>query len=182
MRGILEAPISLQVYPEMTLEDLFITIANYRVLIVFFILGAPWFTYLICYFIPGQKEEPFVLSVNLGLAVLSMLLLSGYLAFATNTGGWQRVIRQADMLLLLMPPYYLIASLWISRQRLPLQQIPAFRTLQGLVAMAGVFLICSWLLSTIRIIFFSYLPFTTFLWLLALLLGLAYWGYRKVFG
>jgi hypothetical protein len=164
----------------MTLEGLFLAIATYKVPIILGILAAPWLTYLICYFIPGQREEPFVLSINLGLAVLSLLMLSGYLAYATNTGGWQQVVTQADLFLLFLPPYYLIASLWISRQRLPLQLIPAFRTLQGLAMMAGMFLALSWLFSRIHLIFFSYLPLTAFLWLLAILLGIGYAGYRKL--
>lgn len=166
----------------MTLESLFGAIVEYRVPIILLILAAPWLAYLICYLIPGQKEEPFVLSVNLGMATLGMLLLSGYLAYATNTGGWQLVVRQADVLLLLLPPYHLIASLWLSRQRLPLQLIPAFRTLQGIAMMAGAFLLLSWFASRIHIIFFSFLPFTSFLWVLAIVVGMGYLGYRKVVG
>ena len=48
--------------------------------------------------------------------------------------------------------------------------------------MAGVFLALSWLLSRIRIVLFSFLPFSTFLWGLALLLGVGYIGYLRVFG
>lgn len=165
----------------MTLESLFGAIVAYRIPIILLLLATPWLTYLICYFIPGKKEEPFLLSVNLGLATFSMILLSGYLAYATNTGGWRLVVQQADLFLLFLPPYHLITSLWLSKQRLPLQLIPAYRTLQGLVMMAGVFLFVSWLMSRIRIIFFSYIPFTTFLWLLAIALGIGYLGYRKVF-
>jgi hypothetical protein len=166
----------------MTLESLFLVIHQYRVPLILLVLSAPWITYLICYCIPGQKEEPFVLSINLGFAVFSLLLLAGYLAYATNTGGWALVVKQADILLLFLPLYYLIASLWISYQRLPLQQIPAFRTLQGMAMLAGVYVVTSWLASRIHIIFFSYIPFNFFLVLLALLLAIAYAGYRRIFG
>ncbi|NET31905.1 MAG: hypothetical protein F6K19_07860 [Cyanothece sp. SIO1E1] len=164
----------------MTLETLFSAIQAYRVPIVLIVLAAPWLTYLICYFIPGRREEPFVLSVNLGLAVFSLLLWASYLAYATNTGGWQLVVKQADIALLCLPLYYIIASLWISRQRIPLQMIPAFRTLQGIAMLAGTFLLLSWLAGRIRLIFFSYLPLTVFLCLLAILLGLGYAGYRRI--
>ena len=110
----------------MTLEGLFQMIVQYREEISFSMLIAPWLTYVICFLIPGKLEEPFVLSVNLTLATISMLMLTGYLAYATNTGGWEQVVKQADIFLPILPPYYSIVSLWISRQRLPLNQIPAY--------------------------------------------------------
>ncbi|MGB5634657.1 MAG: hypothetical protein WBM44_14345 [Waterburya sp.] len=166
----------------MTLEALFSNIATDRIPIIIILLGSPWMTYLVCYFIPGKKEEPYLLSFNLGLSMVSMLLLSGYLAYVTNTDGWQKVIKQADILLLFLPPYHLITSLWLSSLRIPLQSVPAFRTLQGLTMLGGVFMILSWLASKIHIVLFSYLPFSSFLGILAVLLGIGYVGYRRLFG
>jgi hypothetical protein len=162
----------------MSLETFF---TEYRVPIIFFMLATPWLTYLICYFIPGSDEEPFFLSANLWLSVLSMLMLAGYLAYVTNTGGWEKLVKEADLFLLIIPPYHLIASTWLSQQRMPLHQIPAFRTLQGLVLMGGIYLVFSWMASRIYIVFFSYMPFNSFLLILAVLLGIGYLGYRKVF-
>ncbi len=162
----------------MTLDTLFTT---YRIPIILWMLVTPWVTYLICYFIPGKREEPVMLSANLWLSVLSMLTLAGYLAYVTNTGGWEQLVHQADFLLLLLPPYHLITSLWLSRQRLPLEMIPAFRTLQGLAMMGAIYLVFSWMASRIYIVFFSYMPFSSFLFILAVLLGVGYLGYRKVF-
>ncbi|MEO1446930.1 MAG: hypothetical protein AAFV46_12005 [Cyanobacteria bacterium J06635_11] len=164
----------------MSLETLYSQILVYRFPITLLLFGSPWVTYLACVLIPTKREEPFLLSVNLALSTLSILMLVGYLAYATNTGGWSRVVTQADVLLLLLPPYHLIASLWLSKIRLPLQRIPAFRTMQGLVMMGGAFLALSWVLSKIRIVFFSYLPFGTFLGLMGLLLAVGYAGYRKL--
>ncbi|MDJ0572683.1 MAG: hypothetical protein QNJ53_27080 [Pleurocapsa sp. MO_192.B19] len=166
----------------MTLEALFSNIALYHIPIILILLFSPWMTYLACHFIPGKKEEPYLLSINLGLSMVSMLLLSGYLAYVTNTDGWQKVIKQADILLLFLPTYHLITSLWLSSLRIPLQSIPAFRTLQGLTMLGGVFMVLSWLASKIHIVLFSYLPFSSFLVILAVLLGLGYVGYRKLFG
>ena len=164
----------------MTLLDLFIAIAHYQIPLILFLIGTPWITYLACYAIPGKREEPYLLSFNLGISVTSMLLLAGYLAYTTNTGGWQKVAQEANIFLLFLPPYHLITSVWLSKQRLPLQSIPAFRTLQGLVILGGVFLAFSWLASKIHIVLFSRMPFSTFLAIIALLLALAYWGYRQM--
>ena len=166
----------------MTLEALFSNIAVYRIPIILILLGSPWMTYLACYFIPGKKEEPYLLSFNLGLSMVSMLLLSGYLAYVTNTDGWQKVIKQTDILLLFLPTYHLIISLWLSSLRIPLKSIPAFRTLQGLTMLGAVFMVLSWLASKIHIVLFSNLPFSSFLGILAVLLGIGYVGYRKLFG
>ena len=166
----------------MTLADLFSNIAVYRIPIISILIASPLITYITCYLIPGKREEPYLLSFNLGISMVSMLLLSGYLAYVSNTGGWQKVVEQADILLLFLPPYHLIASLWLSSHRIPLQTIPAFRTLQGLTMLGGIFMVLSWLASKIHIVLFSYLPFGMFLGILAVLLGVGYAGYRKIFG
>jgi hypothetical protein len=166
----------------MTLETLFLKLMEYRAILVPALFLAPWLAYLLCAVISGKREEPFILSLNLGLAVLSLLMWAGYLVYATSTGGWQQVIRQADVMLLLAPVYYFATSLWLSRYRLPLSDIPAFRTIQGLAIMVGVFLALSWLMSRVHIVFFSYIPFSLFLLLIVTLLGIGYTGYRKVVG
>lgn len=166
----------------MTFADLFSNIAFYRIPIILILIASPWITYITCYLIPGKREEPYLLSINLGISMVSMLMLSGYLAYVTNTGGWQQVVEQADILLLFLPPYHLIASLWLSSHRIPLPTIPAFRTLQGLTMLGGIFMVLSWLASKIHIVLFSYLPFGMFLGILAVLLGIGYAGYRKIFG
>ena len=164
----------------MSLGDLYGEIETYRWAIALLLSGSPWITYLGCFLIPGKREEPLLLSVNLALSTLSVLMLIGYLAFATNTGGWAKVVNQASVLLLVLPVYHLLISLWLSQLRLPLRRIPAFKTMQGIVMLGGAFLALSWVLSKIRIVLFSYLPFGTFLGLIALLIGLGYAGYLKL--
>lgn len=166
----------------MTFESVYLAIQAQKELLTILMVVSPWVAYVICKLIPGKREEPFILSANLTLSVISLLLWAGYLAYATNTGGWTLVVKQADLILLFLPLYHLITSLWLSRQCIPLELIPAFRTLQGLALMAGVFLTLSWLMARIRVVLFSFLPFPAFLWSLALLLGLGYIGYLKVIG
>ena len=164
----------------MSLGDLYSEILAYRVPIMLLLFGSPWMIYLSCFLIPGKREEPLLLSLNLGLSTLSILILAGYLAFAANTGGWEKIVNQTDILLLILPVYHLLVSLWLSQLRLPLRRIPAFRTMQGLVMIGGAFFALSWVLSKIRIVLFSYLPFGTFLGVIALLLMVGYAGYRKL--
>lgn len=164
----------------MSLEGLYTEILTYRVPIMLLLFGSPWITYLSCFLIPGKKEEPFLLSLNLALTTASLVMLVGYLAYATNTGGWTQVVRQADILLLLLPIYHAGVSLYLSRLRLPLSAIPAFRTMQGLVMISGALLAISWILERVRIVLFSYIPFETFLGLIAILLAIGYVGYRKL--
>jgi hypothetical protein len=166
----------------MTLQELYLFFLEHRAIIVGLMLAAPWLSWLICIAIPGQQEEPLVLNLNLGLALVSLLGELGYLLYATNTGGWTRVVREADLLLLLAPLYYVGVSLWVSSQRLPLSQLPAFRVIQGLGMIAAAYLLLSWILSKIRLIFFSYLPLGFFLLLLVTLVGLAYLGYLRLRG
>ena len=166
----------------MTLKELFLLFLQYRELILGLMLIAPWLSWLICVAIPGKREEPLVLNLNLGLALLIVLGEIGYVLYATNTGGWTKVVREADILLLLAPLYYVTVSLWLTRQRLPLEQLPAFRVLQGVGMIAIAYLVLSWIGSKLRLVLVSYLPFGFFLLLLASLFGLAYLGYLRLRG
>ena len=61
----------------MTFQDLFSLLVQYKPLLLGIMLFAPWVALAICVVIPGQKEEPFVLSFNLGMALLSLVLAVG---------------------------------------------------------------------------------------------------------
>ena len=164
----------------MTLQSLFLWFTEHRNELVLTFLIAPWLAWLICLAVPGKKEEPYVLSVNMSLALVSLLLWVGYLAYANSTGGWSKIVKEADFLLLLVPPYYVGASIWLTRTRLSLSQIYAFRLLQGLAAMAVVYLVLGWFASKVRFFFISYIPYWVFLVALLLLLGLGYWGFLQM--
>ncbi|GAB4211726.1 MAG: hypothetical protein OHK0012_04750 [Synechococcales cyanobacterium] len=166
----------------MTLQNLYEDLNTYAVGIALVMLITPWLIWVLCDLIPGEWEEPWVLSANLALAVVALLMWAGYLAYATNTAGWAKVVQEANVLLLIAPPYYVLTSLWVSRQRLPLAEIPFFRSLQGVMIMAAVYMVFSAILARSRIIFFSYVPFSQILWLLALLLLVGYIGYRRLVG
>lgn len=165
----------------MTLQDLFLLFVEHQTLIIGLILVAPWLSWLICVMIPGESEEPIILGINLGLALLCLLTELGYLVYATNTGGWTKVVKEADLLLLLAPIYYLGVSLWLSRQRLPLSQLAPVRVVRGFSLIVAAYLLLSWIAAKIKIIIFSYLPFGLFLLFIFALLGLAYWGYLTIF-
>ncbi|ERN41151.1 hypothetical protein KR51_00022790 [Rubidibacter lacunae KORDI 51-2] len=167
----------------MTIEQLFAAIAFWRVPLVLLMLAAPWITYLICHTIPGQSEEPAVLSVNLGLSMLSSILWLGYLLYAVNIGGgWQQVVRKDDVGLLLLPPYCFLTSLWIARRRLPLELVPATRMLRGLALISVGLFALFWLLGRIRIFIFYYVPFPVFLGIVLFLVATIYLGFSYLNG
>jgi hypothetical protein len=164
----------------MTLESIYQIFAQQALILVLFMLMAPWITWLICFLIPGYREEPFVLSVNLWLAMISVMFWVGYVAYATNTGGWAKVVTQANFFLLVAPIYYILTSIWVAKKRIPLEAVPAFQSLQGAAMLTVAFLMLSWFLGRIHIILFSFIPFTGILWFLAFVLGLGYIGYRQM--
>jgi len=163
-----------------TIADIFIFILNYKIPLMVILYAAPWVAWGLCMVIPGRREEAFLLSTNMAGALVCLILWVGYVAYALNTGGWVKIVHQADLLLLAAPPYYMLASIWLSRSRLPLESIPAYRTLQGLAMLAGVFLVLSWILNRIRIVFFSFFPLHLFFILVAGLLLIGYTGYRRL--
>ncbi|MGK7888559.1 MAG: hypothetical protein AB4042_04445 [Leptolyngbyaceae cyanobacterium] len=166
----------------MTIQDLFALLNQYQPLVLLLILAAPWLAWGICVAVPGQREEPFVLSLNLGMALISLLMAAGYLLYATNHGGWGRVFEEADILLMLAPCYYVGVSVWVTKQRLPLSQIPVVRAIQGLALIGVGYLGVGWFLRKIRIIVFSYIPFQYLLLLILGLIGVAYLGYQRLTG
>ena len=166
----------------MTIQDFFVSLNDNKPVLLLAILFAPWLALGICLTIPGKREEPLVLSFNLGMAVLSLFLLLGYTWFATQNGGWNRVFQEADILLVMAPFYYVGISFWITKQRLPLEQVPVARALKGLALIGVAYLGLSWFLSKIRILAITFIPFPLLLLFFFMLVGLGYWGYLKFIG
>lgn len=166
----------------MTLQTLFTWFVDYRAEVLLLLFFAPWLALGLCVAIPGKQEEPFILSFNLGMACFSLLLAIGYLTYAISSGGWTKVIQEADILLILAPCYYVGVSLWVTKQRLPLEQVPAFRAVQGLAFIGVGYLGIAWFLSKIRFWIVSYVPFQVLVMLLLGLLGIMYFGYLRLTG
>ena len=166
----------------MTFQELFTLLNEYQPIVLLIIVLAPWLALGICLAVPGQREEPFVLSFNLGMAVISLLMAIGYLLYATHTGGWTRVVEEANILLMLAPCYYVSVSLWVTKQRLPLGQIPVFRAIQGLALIGAGYLGIAWFLSKIRILALTFIPFQVLVLLLLGLAGIVYLGYLRLTG
>lgn len=166
----------------MTIQDFFAFLIQYRLLILLLIVAAPWIALGICIAVPGDREEPFVLSLNLGMAIASLLMAIGYIWFATSNGGWGRVFQEADIFLMLAPCYYVGVSFWVTQQRLPLSQVPVFRAIQGLALIGVGYLGVAWFLRKIRILVFSYIPFQYLLLLIFGLMGVMYLGYMRMMG
>lgn len=163
----------------MTVESL---LTLYKIPVLLLIFLSPWIAHYICLVVPGTKEEPYVLSVNLSLSAFVGIVFAGYIAYASNTGGWEKLGKEADVLLLVSAPYHIICSIILAKRRIPLSQIPAFKFIQGLMLMSLVFIFFSWISSRIHLYFFSYMPFNSFLMILAIVLLIGYVGYTKVFG
>ncbi|MGD1898131.1 MAG: hypothetical protein ACFB16_14395 [Phormidesmis sp.] len=166
----------------MTLQQLYSLLADYKPVILLAMLLAPWLALGICIAVPGKKEEPFVLSFNLLMATLSLLLTAGYVWYATHTAGVDRIVQEADLLLILAPFYYVGVSLWVTKQRIPLSQIPLVRAIQGLALIAAGYMGLVWLLSKLRIVLFSFLPLPFLVLLLLGLLAVGYMGYQRITG
>ena len=166
----------------MTLQQLYALLYDTKPALLLVMLLAPWFAWGICVAVPGKREEPIVLSCNLIMATVSLLLSIGYMWYVTQTAGVGGVIQDVDILLVLAPCYYMGVSLWVTRQRLPLAQVPAARAIQGLALVGVAYLGLAWILSKLRIVLFSFLPFPFLALLMLALLSIGYMGYQRVTG
>ncbi|MEL6554587.1 MAG: hypothetical protein AAFQ63_14125 [Cyanobacteria bacterium J06621_11] len=166
----------------MTLQQFYSFLYDTKLVLLFLMLFGPWIAWGICVAIPGKKEEPFVLSCNLGMATISLSLTVGYVWYLAHTAGLNQVVQDVDILLVLAPCYYVGVSLWVTRQRLPLSQVPAARALQGLALIGAGYLGLAWLFSKLRIVLFSFLPFPLIVFVVLALLAVGYMGYQRITG
>ncbi len=166
----------------MTLQHLYSLLYDFKPVILLIMLFAPWVALGICMAVPGKREEPFVLSCNLAMAAVSLLMTIGYMWYLMHSAGMTKIVQQMDILLVLAPCYYVCVSLWVTRQRLPLTQIPAFRAIQGLALISAGYLGLAWLLSRLRIVVFSFLPLHFLVLMVLGLLAVVYMGYRRLTG
>lgn len=166
----------------MTFANIFRILVEYRSIVLLGILAAPWLAWFLCRLFPGKRAEKLILNLNLGLAFFGFGLSLAYLLFAKSNGGWARVTREADILLCLSPLYYVGVSLWLTRQRVSLGELSAIRVAQGLGMIGTAYVFLSWIAGKISIILFSYIPFPLLLLFALAMIGLAYWGFLRVFG
>ncbi len=164
----------------MTLQSLYTFIDEYKSVVLLALLFLPWLSLGICMAVPGDREEPAVLNFNLSMAFISLLMSLGYIWYATSTQDWNQVMLETDLLLLGAPFYYVGISLWITKQRVPLASMAVYRAVQGLALIGAGYLGLSWIMSKMRILVFSYLPFPILLMLILALVGLVYLGYLKI--
>ena len=68
------------------------------------------------------------------------------------------------------------------KQRLPLSQVPVARMVQGIALIAAGYLGLAWVLKSMRIVIFSFIPFQYLVFLLLGLTGIMYFGYLRVTG
>lgn len=163
----------------MTIEVL---TTQYRIPLLIFMILSPWVAYFLCIIIPGKTEEPYILSANLFVSAIATLIFCVYLTFSLNRYGFRAIGREADLFLLISVPYHLILSINLSKKRLRLSEIPAFRIIRGGIIISIAFFILTSILDRVRIYFFSYMPFNTFLIIVGVVLFIGYLGWLEIFG
>lgn len=166
----------------MTIQSLYQELLAYKTIILLVVAILPWATYGLCTLIPGRKEEPYVLSMNIAVSLLLLVSLLIYLIYAFSGRGFAQIVEEADLLLLLIPIYHVTVSLRLSKKRILLDDIPAFRLMKGLGMVALAFAALMWIASKIRIIFFSFLPFSTFIYIVGGILLFGLLGIRYLRG
>jgi len=163
----------------MTIELILI---EYKWIIATLLLVLPWITHFLCILIPGKREEPILLSVNLFFSAMVSLVFCIYFADIIRTNDWKRVAKEADIVLLILAPYNVITSIRLAKKRLPLEQIPTFRIIQGSILISIVLLFFSWLSQRSHIFFFSRIPFSWFMVTVGIMLLIGYLGWLQIFG
>lgn len=71
---------------------------------------------------------------------------------------------------------------WLTKQRVPLSQLRSYKIVQGFAFIGAGYLGISFLMSKFRLLVFSYMPFEYLVAIVFALIGLMYFGYRRLTG
>lgn len=164
----------------MTLRDLFEVIGQHPVWVLSYFLLLPLASFLTGKVAAGEGAQApwrYVYSVWVYLSCIP-----GVFALTLNVYVFvfeRRSIFDTDIYLQLLPVVSMVATLFLIRREVSLDDVPGFDKITGFVLMMGGIFAILWILDKTRIWIVSYLPFWQGILLFLGLLALVVWGWRK---
>ena len=166
----------------MTLNDLFTFLSEHPVYTIGYIILIPAITGIIGILVPEKGgEKPwnyfymfllYLISIP-GIFAITLLVYS-FLFERTS-------IYDIDLITHVLPVISMVATIWLTRRNVNLDDVPGFDKLTGLIMMITTVLVLLWVLDKTRIVIFSYLPFVYVLLIIVALLLIFRWGLKRVF-
>ncbi len=166
----------------MTLGDLFKALSENPAPLLGF-LGSLPLTALLAGVI-GKNEGHLSPWKELYATLIYLAAVPGVFAVVLSFYFWlfeRRPILETNLYIQVLPLISMGLTFWLIRRNVDLQAIPGFGKLSGLLTMVFVVLLLMWLIDRTHILAITFLPFWVVLLMLASLLVLFRFGWRKVF-
>lgn len=132
----------------------------------------------------GRGEGQYTPWRQLYAALIYLAAVPGMFAVVLTIYFWlfeRRPILETNLYIQVLPLISMGLTFWLVRRNVDLQAIPGFGKLSGLLTMVFVVLLLMWIIDRTHIIAITFLPFWMVLLLLAGLLVLFRFGWRRVF-
>lgn len=166
----------------MTLSDFFTLISQNPVVLTGFYMIVPLIALLVG--ILGRDEGHLSPWKYIYSILVYVAAVPGMFAFMLTLYFWlfeRRSILETDMFVQVLPIFSMAITFWLIRWNTPLDHIPGFGKITGLLLMVFVVLILMWIIDRTRIIALTYLPFYLVIVILIGLLILFRFGWQSVF-
>lgn len=165
----------------MTLGDFFEVCSTTPSLILFYFIAVPLTALLSWVF--GRNEGNISPWKYLYMILMYLACVPGIFAVTLNIYLFlfeRQSIMDTNIYTQILPIVSMIATLFLIRQNVSLDEIPGFGKLTGLLIMITVLLSLMWILDRTHVIAFTYIPFVYIVLILIGLLILARFGWKKV--
>ena len=166
----------------MTVGELFDSLSQNPVLVLFFFIIIPLTAYLAFLFGKGEgNDKPWKYLYS---TLVFLTCIPGIFAVTLNIYLFlfERIsIFDANIYTQVIPILSMILTLWLIRKNVCFEDIPGFGKLHGLILVIGAILTIMWVLDRTRIIVFTILPFHWVLLIFLGLLALIYFGWKRFY-
>ncbi len=165
----------------MTLGEFFELCSNSPAMVIAYFVAIPATAFLAMLLSRGKGgESPWK---YLYAALIYLVCVPGIFAFTLNAYLFlfeNLRILDTNLYTQVLPIISMIITIWIITKSTPLDNVPGFDKLAGLLILIAVIFTLMWILDKTRILTFTYIPFTYVVLILAGLLLLGRWGLHRL--
>ncbi len=166
----------------MTLSDVYAYLSQNPLPILLYFIALPLLAWVMGGVAEGSRE---VVSWSYAYAVLVYAVcIPGIFAVTLNIYLFlfeRQSIWEADLLLQFLPIVSMVLTLMIIKAKIPFALIPGFGKLSGFLTLLAALMGTMWMLDRMRLIAFTYVPFSALVVGFLLVLVMIRFGWSKLF-
>lgn len=166
----------------MTLSDVYTYLSHNPLPVLLYFVALPLVAWIMGGVAHGSRE---VLSWSYAYAVLVYAVcIPGIFAVTLNVYLFlfeRQSVWEADLLLQFLPILSMVLTLMIIKAKIPFGLIPGFGKLSGFLTLIAALIGTMWVLDRMRLIAFTYIPFSALLVGFVIVLLMIRFGWSKLF-